>query len=130
MQDKSPRGDHNIVSLFLSKTNPLNAFFRHFWSLKPFTEKHVEEWVWNRTHFRKLQFSSVAQLCLTFCDPMDCSMPGFPVINQLPELAQTHVRRVGDAIQPSHPLLSSSPPAFSLSQHQGLFQWVSSSHQY
>ena len=63
-----------------------------------------------------------------FCDPMDCSMPDFPVNHQLPELAQTHVHRVNDAIQPSHPLLSPSP-AFNLSQHQGLFQWVSSSHQ-
>ena len=68
------------------------------------------------------QFSSVAQSCLTLCDPIDCSMPGFPVHHQLLELAQTLVHRVGDAIQPSHPLLSPSPPAFSLSQHQGLFQ--------
>ena len=60
---------------------------------------------------------------------MDCSMPGFPVHHQLPELAQTHVHRVGDAIQPSHPLSSPSPPAFNPSQHQGLFQWVPSSHQ-
>ena len=62
-------------------------------------------------------------------DPMDCSMPGFPVHHQLPELAQTHVCRVGDAIQSSHPLSSPSPPAFNLSQYQGLFQWVSSLHQ-
>ena len=60
---------------------------------------------------------------------MDCSTPGFPVHHQLPEPAQTHVHQVGDAIQPSHPLLSPSPPAFSLSQHEGLFQWLSSSHQ-
>ena len=60
---------------------------------------------------------------------MDCSTPGFPVHHQLPEPAQTHVRRIGDAIQPSHPRLSPSPPAFNLSQHQSLFQWVSSSHQ-
>ena len=60
---------------------------------------------------------------------MDCSMPGFPVHHQLPELAHIHVHRIGDAIQPSHPLLSPSPPAFYLFQHQGLFQWVSSSHQ-
>ena len=60
---------------------------------------------------------------------MDCSTPGLPVHHQLPELAQTHVHRVGDAIQPSHPLSSPSPPAFNLSQHQGLLQWVSSSHQ-
>ena len=64
----------------------------------------------------------------TLCDPMDCSMPGFPVHHQLLEFVQTHVHRVSDAIQPSHPL-SSTSPTFSLSQHQGLFQWVSSSHQ-
>ena len=74
------------------------------------------------------QFSSVAQLYLTLCDPMDCSTPGFPV-HQFPELAQTHVHCVGDAIQPSHPLSSPSPPTVNLSQHQGLFKWVSSSHQ-
>ena len=68
---------------------------------------------------------SVAQSCPTLCDSMDCSMP--PVLHHLPELTQPHVHRVGDAIQPSHPLLSSSPPAFNLSQFQGLFQWVSSS---
>ena len=73
-----------------------------------------------------VQFSSVAQSCLTLCDPMDGSAPGFPVHHQLPELTQTHAHWVGDAIQPSHPLSSPSPPAFDLSQHQGLFQWVSS----
>ena len=76
-----------------------------------------------------IHFSSVAQSCLTLCDLMDCSTPGLPVHHQLPELAQSYVHRVGDAIQPSHPLSSPSPPAFNLSQHQGLFQWVSSSHQ-
>ena len=60
---------------------------------------------------------------------MGCSTPGFPVHHQLPELTQTHVHWVGDAIQSSHPLSSPSPPAFNLSQHQGLFQWVSSSHE-
>ena len=74
-------------------------------------------------------FSSAAQSCLTLCNPMDCSTPGFPVHHQLPELIQTHVHRVGDAIQPSHPLSSLSLPAFNLSHHQGLFKWVSSSHQ-
>ena len=63
-------------------------------------------------------FSSVPQSCLMLCDPMDCSTPGIPVHHQLPEPAQTHVHRVGDAIQPSHSLLSPSPPVFSLSQHQ------------
>ena len=76
-----------------------------------------------------MQFSSVAQLCPTLCNPMDCSMPGLPVHHQLPELTQTHVHWVSDAIQPSHPLSSPSPPAFHLSQHQGLFKWVSSSPQ-
>ena len=75
------------------------------------------------------QFRSVAQSCLILCDPMDCRTPGFPVHHQLLELAQTHVHQVGDAIQPSHPLSSPSRPAFNLSQHQGLFQWVSSLHQ-
>ena len=74
------------------------------------------------------QFISVAQLYPTLCDPMDCSTPGFLVQNQLPELAQPHVLRVGDTIQPSHPLSSSYPLAFNFSQNQGLFQWVSSSH--
>ena len=63
------------------------------------------------------------------CDPVNCSMPGFPVHCQLPEFTQTFVYWVGDAIQPSHPLSSPSPPAFNLSQHQGLFKWVMSSHQ-
>ena len=68
-----------------------------------------------------VQFSSVTQSCQTLCDPMDCRTPGLPVHHQLLELAQTHVHWVGDAIQPSHPLLSPSPPAFNLSQHHGLF---------
>ena len=72
--------------------------------------------------FSSVQFSSVAQSCLTVCDPMNHSMPGFPVHYQLPESTQIHVHRVGDAIQPSHPLLSPSPPALNLSQRQGLFK--------
>ena len=75
------------------------------------------------------QFRSVAQSCLTLCDPMDHSTPGSPVYHQLPESTQTHLHAVGDAIQPSHPLSSPSPLALNLSQHQGLFKWVSSSHQ-
>ena len=62
-------------------------------------------------------FSSVAQLCLTLGDPMDCSTPGFAIYHQLPEITQTHVHQLGDAIQPAHPLLSPSPPIFNLSQH-------------
>ena len=76
-----------------------------------------------------IQFSSVAQLCPALYYLTDSSMPGFPVHHQLLELAQTHVHRVGGAIQPSHPRSSSFPPTFSLSQHQGLFKWVSSSNQ-
>ena len=68
-----------------------------------------------------LQLHSFAQSCLTLCNPMDCSTQGFPVHHQLPELAQTHVHRVSDATQPSHPLSSPSPPTFNLSQHQSLF---------
>ena len=71
---------------------------------------------------RNICYCSVTQLCLTLCDPMDCSMPGFPVHNHFLELAQTNVHSVSDAIQPSHPLSSPSPPAFSLAQHQDLFQ--------
>ena len=67
-------------------------------------------------------FSSVAQSCPTLCDPMNHSMPGLPVYHQLPEFTQTHIHRVGDTIQPSHPLSSPSPPAPNPSQHQGLFQ--------
>ena len=72
---------------------------------------------------------SVTKSCLARCDPADCSMPGFSVLHCLPDFAQTHVHRVSDAIQPSHPLSSPSPPALNLSQHQGLFQWVTSWHQ-
>ena len=74
-------------------------------------------------------FSSVAQSCLTLCEPINRSTPGLPVHHQLLESTQTHVHRVSDAIQPSHPLSSPSPPALNLSQHQGPFQWVSSSHE-
>ena len=76
-----------------------------------------------------VQFTSVAQSCLTLCDSLDCSMPGFPVHHQLLEFTQTHVHWVGDAIQPSHPLLSPSPPALNLFKHQGLLKWISSLHQ-
>ena len=79
--------------------------------------------------FSSIQFSSVVQSCLTPCDPMNRSTPGLPVHHQLPEVTQNHVHKVSDAIQPSHPLSSPSPPAPNPSQHQGLFQWVNSSHQ-
>ena len=76
-----------------------------------------------------VQFSSVAQSCLTLCDPMNCSTPGLPVHHQLLEFTQTHIHRVSDAIQPSYPLSSPSPPAPNPSQHQSLFQWVNSLHE-
>ena len=75
------------------------------------------------------QSSSVAQLCPTLCDPMNRSTPGLPVHHQLPDFTQTHAHWVSDAIQPSHPLSSPSPPAPNPSQHQSLFQWVNSSHE-
>ena len=84
---------------------------------------------WEAHYTWSVQFSSVTQSFPTPCDPMDCSTPGFPVHYQLPAFTQTHVHWVGDAIQPSHPLSSLSPSAFNLSQQQGLFKWVSSSHQ-
>ena len=83
-------------------------------------------WYWS---LASVQFSSVAQSCLTLCDLMNGSMPGLPVHHLLPEFTQTHVHWVGDAIQPSHPLSSPFPPARNPSQHQGLFQWVNSSHE-
>ena len=76
-----------------------------------------------------VQFSSVTQSCPTLCDPKNHSTPGLPVHHQLPEFTQTHVHRVSDAIQPSHPLSSPSPPAPNSSQHQDLFQWVNSSYE-
>ena len=85
--------------------------------------------VWTKAILSSVQFSSVAQSCPTLCDPMNCSTPGLPVQHQLPEFTQTHLLWVSDAIQPSHPLSSPSPPAPNPSQHQRLSQWVSSSHE-
>ena len=82
-----------------------------------------------REALSSVYFSSVAQTCPTLCDPMNHSTPGLPVHHQIPEFTQTHVHRVCDAIQPSHPWSSPSPPAPNPSQHQSLFQWVNSSHE-
>ena len=101
--------------IFLKSMAWLSKIQTSFWEVNP--------------RISSVQFSSVAQSCPTLCNPMNCSTPGLPVHHQLLEFTQTHVHRVGDAIQPSHPLLSPSPPALNLSQHQGLFQWVSSSPQ-
>ena len=120
-----------------------------YWSGYPLSFLHgiflTQELSWSLLHCRQIlyqlsyqgspdkshsvQFSSVTQLCPTLCDPMNRSMPGLPVHHQLLESTQTHVHRVGDAIQPSHLLSSPSLPAPNPSQHQGLFQWVSSSHE-
>ena len=86
---------------------------------------HFQPLKWYHLHIS----CSVAQSCPTLCNPLDCSMPGFPVLYHFPELAQTHVHWVSDDIWPSHPLLSPSPPSFNFSQHQGLFRWVGSLHQ-
>ena len=92
-------------------------------TLKGLFQHHSSKYVlsYNKSGY---QFSSVqfTQSCLTLCDPMDCSTPGFPVHHQLLELTQIHVHQLSDAIQPSHPLLSPSPPTFNVSQHQGLFK--------
>jgi len=77
---------------------------------------------------QSINFTSVPQLCLILFDPMDYSMPGFPVHHQYPEFAQTHVQGVGEAIQPSYPLSAPSPPAFNISQHQSLFKGFNFSH--
>ena len=113
------------------------AFGYGMWDLVPWSgiepgppalrAQSLDHWT-TRLSPPSVQFHSVTQLCLTLFNPMDSSTPGFPV-HQLLELVQTHVHRVGDVIQPSHPLSSPSPPTFNLSQHQGLFKWVSFSHQ-
>ena len=127
-----------LLNLILRYENP---FFFYIWCnaihhifLGKFTFK-----LWLYTTFLNVkakmyssnivQFSSVTQSCPTLCDPMNRSTPGLPVHHQLPEFTQTHVHWVGDAIQPSHPLSSPSPPALNPSQHQSLFQWVNSSHE-
>ena len=102
------------------KTDPLYVE-RWRW----FVDEVVLGWAWE--DFSSVQFSS--SVVSDFCNPMSCSTPGLPVHHQLLEFTQTHVHRVSDAIQPSHPLSSPSPPALNLFQHQGLFKWVSSLHQ-
>ena len=93
------------------------------------TDSEENQWSPERKNKTVGQFSSVAQSCPTLCNPMNLSMPGLPVHHQLPESTQTQVHWVSDAIQPAHPLSSPSPPCLNLSQHQGLFKWVSSSNQ-
>ena len=110
-----------IILSQISRSQKVNATWFHF---------HVESKVVTLTETgSSVQFSSVAQSCLTLCDPMNCNTPGLPVHHQVLEFTQTHIHRLSDAIQPSHPLVSPSPPAPNPSQHQGLFQWVNSSHE-
>ena len=127
---KLPSFPTHSISQSKSKVNPYikdSSLLRNTvkWSGKGCTYRDEEE----MGPITETIISSVAQSCPTLCDPMDCSMSGFPVHHQLPVLAQTHVHRVGDAIQSSHLLSSPSLPAFNLAQNQGLCQWVSSSHQ-
>ena len=113
----------SYFSLHLPSSPPTTVISRlNFFPLNGFLRERT------MSHFSSVQFSH-SVMSDSFCDPTDCSTPGFPVHHQLRELTQTCVHRVGDAIQPSHPLSSPSPPALNLSQHQGLFKWVSSSHQ-
>ena len=94
------------------------------------THTHIHTHTHTHTHSKiSDQIRSVVQSYPTLCDPMNLSTPGLPVHHQLPEFTQTHVHRVGDAIQPSHSLSSPSPLAPNPSQHQSLFQWVNSSHE-
>ena len=103
-----------------------NNFFKSVSGLNEISLPYMVQCLSDQT--REVGCCSVTQSHPTLCDPMDWSTPGFPVLHHLLELAQTHVHRVGDAIQPSRPLSSPSPPALSLSQHQGLFQSVGSSY--
>ena len=114
---------HKSVSVHMCK-----LFYRVYIYIKS-VPLNLETMSWFSKVVASVQFSSVAQSCPTICDPMNCSTPGLPIHHQLPESTQTHVHWVGDAIQSSYPLLSPSPPALNLSQHQDLFKWVSSSHQ-
>ena len=117
--------DCHLGSLFWSPTSSFHLSGFCSWSVQMAPDPQSLSW----PSQLGVQFSSVAQSCPTLCNPMNHSTPGLPVHHPLLEFTQTHVHWVGDAIQPSHPLLSPSPPTFNLSQHQGLFKWVSSSYQ-
>ena len=109
---------------------------KEFWHQRPVLKhwnttlaSYMMETSVRKVYLSSVQLSSVAQSCPTLCDPMNHTTPGLPVHHQLLEFTQTHIHQVGDTIQPSHPLSSPSPPAPNPSQHQGLFQWVNSSHE-
>ena len=119
--------------LYKKKTDESWWYFKLHYSYHPLPGSVVAlkiiDFIPGTRRSSSVQFSSVTQSCLTLCNPMDLSTPVFTVHYQFPELTQTHVHQVSDTIQPSHPLSSPSPPTFNLSQYQGVFQWVSSSHQ-
>ena len=137
--DESKRGEwKSWLKVQHSKNKDHGIWFRHFMANRWGNNGNGERlyilrlqnhcrWSWRGVSHTQL--SSVAQSCPTLCDPMNCNTPGLPVHHQLPGFTQTHVHRVGDAIQPSRPLSSPSPPAPNPSQHQSLFQWVNSSHE-
>ena len=121
--------NETMVPIFTTSISHSTESTSHTIQTRKIKEKnnhHSLQMIWC---YISVPLSSVTQSCPTLCDPMNCSTPGLPVHHQLPEFTQTHVHWVGDAIQPSHPLSSPSPPALNLSQHQALFQWVGSSHQ-
>ena len=122
-----------FLSCYLSRIFPDEHSLNKTWAFKILyfqgTRHWPSPWLPSAQEKSSVQFSSVDQSCPTLCDPMNRSTPGLPVHHQLPEITQTHIHRVSDAIQPSHPLLSPSPPAPSPSQHQSLFQWVNSLHE-
>ena len=123
-----PRLYHSIYLNYGSKRDRSKVLKlvidRSFWG-----QMENASWMRNLLTIPCCCFCSVTQLCPTLCDPMDYSTPGFPLLYYLSEFAQTHFQWASDAIQPSHPLLPASLPVLNLSQHQGLFQWVSSLYQ-
>ena len=124
-RESTPINDY----IFFQKYFPAIRFtMKLFWTLV-YRWKCCVQSLKGAIQWLSVQFSSVTQSCPTFCNPMNRSMPGLLVHHQLLESTQTHVHWVGDAIQPSHPLSSPSPPAPNPSQHQGLFQWLNSSHE-
>jgi len=114
--------------IYCRTTPHIYLLSKHWLSASPDVRHCASFWV-PKDECSSVQFSSVAQLCLTLCNLMDCSTLVLPVHHQPLEFTQTHVHWVSDAIQPSHPLSSPSPPTFSLSQHQALFKWVNSGGQ-
>ena len=115
----------NILSFLFWKISNVYKNRRNWWTLMYLSSSFKAY----KLTANPVHISSVTHLCPTLCDSMDCSAPGLLVHHQLPEITQTHVHQVSEAVQPSHPLSSPSFPTFNPSQHRGLFQWVNSSHQ-